>query len=103
MGDGVLQLSITDKTKGIISKLLFHISNDYNEFFLRSLLGYLFTIFRIQIFFFIDNNSTLTMPPPIYSHLLNTEDMKNSKTIYGLKEQHGMWNGNSRRQVVLSL
>ena len=64
MGDGVLQLSITDKTKGLISKLLFHISNDYNEFFLSSLLGYLFTIFRIQMFFFIANNSTLTMPPP---------------------------------------
>ena len=61
MGNVVLRL--TDTAKGIISKLLFYITNDYNEFFfLNSLLGYLSTTFRIQIFLFIDNNSTLTIP-----------------------------------------
>ena len=61
MGNVVLQL--TDTAKGIISKLLFYITNDYNEFFfLNSLLGYVSTTFRIQIFLFIDNNSTLTIP-----------------------------------------
>lgn len=32
MGDGVLQLTDV-KTKGIIFKVLFHIWNDYNDFF----------------------------------------------------------------------
>ena len=34
---------------------------------------------------------------------MNTEDMNNSKNMYGLKQQHEMWNGRSRRQAVSSL
>ena len=34
---------------------------------------------------------------------MNTEDMNNSKNIYGLKQQYEMWNGSSRRQAVSSL
>lgn len=50
------------KTKGIISKLLFYIPNNYNNF-KNPLSGYLLTILIILVLLFLDNSSTLTICP----------------------------------------
>lgn len=43
-------------------------------------LGYFFAILRIQILFFVDNNSTFLISL-IHSHLIKTENTKNGDTI----------------------